>query len=105
VLRHGDVWKTEGIAPPILTSALDEDKWSAPHLGRFTPGETASCIHCIGGWVVTREDLDVMAKRKLSCPCRELNPGRIQHVAIPTKRSRLIYNIYKAIPVKDRGDP
>jgi hypothetical protein len=28
------------VAPPFLTSALDEAEWSASHRGRFTPGET-----------------------------------------------------------------
>jgi hypothetical protein len=30
-----------GMAPPLLTSALDGGKWSALSPGRFTPGEEA----------------------------------------------------------------
>jgi hypothetical protein len=33
---------------------------------RFTPGERAPGIHCIGGWVGPRADLDVMEKRYIS---------------------------------------
>jgi hypothetical protein len=32
---------SEGIAPPFLTSALDEDEWLASDSPRFIPGERA----------------------------------------------------------------
>jgi hypothetical protein len=40
-----------GIAPSFLTSALDGGQWSASHPGRFTPGEGAPAIHCVGDWM------------------------------------------------------
>jgi hypothetical protein len=45
--------------------------------------ETAAGTHCIGGWVGPRAGLDVMEKRKIPCPCLELNPDSsvIQPVA------------------------
>jgi hypothetical protein len=43
--------RSEGIAPPFLTSALDGVKWSASHPVLFTPGEIAHNTHFIGGWV------------------------------------------------------
>jgi hypothetical protein len=34
-----------------FTAALAEDEWSALRPGQFTPGERASVIDWIGGWV------------------------------------------------------
>jgi hypothetical protein len=34
---HEDMCGSGGIAPPFLTSALDEDEWSAPRPDRFVP--------------------------------------------------------------------
>jgi hypothetical protein len=44
--------------------------------------------------VLPAAGLDVMAKRKILCPCHESNPGRPSHtlVAIPTELSRLLHN-------------
>jgi hypothetical protein len=42
---------SEGIAPPFLTSPLDEGEWSALHPYRFTPREIVPDTHWIGGWV------------------------------------------------------
>jgi hypothetical protein len=36
--------------------------------------ETTSGTHWIGGWVGPRAGLEVMEKRKTSCPYREPNP-------------------------------
>jgi hypothetical protein len=36
---HEEVWGSEGISPPFLTSAPVGGEWSASRLGRFTPGE------------------------------------------------------------------
>jgi hypothetical protein len=35
-----DEWRSGGIAPPFLTSALDEGKWSTSRFGRFISEET-----------------------------------------------------------------
>jgi hypothetical protein len=35
--------------------------------------------HWIGGGVCPRAGLDAVEKRKISCPCRESNPGRPEH--------------------------
>jgi hypothetical protein len=37
------MWGSGGIAPPFLTSALDEGEWSAVCPGRFTAG-TGNCV-------------------------------------------------------------
>jgi hypothetical protein len=60
-------------APPFLTSAVDESKWSASRLDPFTLGERAGCTHWVGGWVGRRAGLDTVEKRKIICPCGELN--------------------------------
>jgi hypothetical protein len=73
---HEEVWRSGGIAPPLLTSALDGGEWSDSRPGRFTPGEWASGIQWIGSWMGTGAGLDAMEKRKTSCSCQELNPGR-----------------------------
>jgi hypothetical protein len=57
-----------------MTSGLDGGEWSASRPGRFTPGETAPGTHCIGGWVGPSAGLDVIEKRKTSCPYREPSP-------------------------------
>jgi hypothetical protein len=35
-------WESGGIAPPLLTSALDGGDWSASHPGRLISGERAA---------------------------------------------------------------
>jgi len=42
-------------------------------LGRLLPQEATPSTHRIGGWVDPRGGLNMMAKRKISCPCQELN--------------------------------
>jgi hypothetical protein len=77
------------------TSALAGGEWSASRPGRFTPGKRVHGTHWIGGWVSPRAGLDAVEKRKISCPCRESNPGRPAHtqpVAIPTKLFPLLIN-------------
>jgi hypothetical protein len=56
--RHKDVWGSGGIAPPLLTSALDGGEWSASRPGRFIPGERPPGTHQVGGWVGPRAGLD-----------------------------------------------
>jgi hypothetical protein len=59
--RSEDVWKSGGIAPSFLTSALDGSEWSASSHCRYIPEETAPSIHWIRGCVNHRTDLDIMA--------------------------------------------
>jgi hypothetical protein len=73
--HHKDVWRSVGIAPLFLTSALVGVEWSAVGSGRFTHREWGSHYSWIGGWVGPRVALDAVEYRKISCPCRELNPG------------------------------
>jgi hypothetical protein len=56
-----------------VTSALDGGKSSTSHLCQFTPTKRIPSTHCRGGWVGPSAGLDVMAKRKISCPCRGYN--------------------------------
>jgi hypothetical protein len=57
-----------------LTSALSGGEWSASRPGRFTPEERDLGTHWIGGWVGPRAVLNVVVKRKIPSPRRELNP-------------------------------
>jgi hypothetical protein len=57
-----------------LTSALDGGEWSDSRPGHFTPRETASITHWIGGWVGPRAVLEAVVKRKIPSPHRESNP-------------------------------
>jgi hypothetical protein len=64
--HHESICGSGGIAPPILTSALDGgvDQFHAP--GRFTPG-----THLIAGWVGPRVGLDAAEK---PLPLSEIEP-------------------------------
>lgn len=68
----------------VLTSILDSGKWLASHHGRFSLRERAPRIHWREGWVKPGASLDD-AKRKISCPFRELSPSssEVQPVARP----------------------
>jgi hypothetical protein len=58
-----------------LTSALVGGEWSASRPYRFTPGESATGTHWIGGWVDPRAGLDDVEKIKfLTLPGLELRP-------------------------------
>jgi hypothetical protein len=59
-----------------LTSELDGGEWSASHLGRFTPNETAPDTHWIGSSIGSRAVLDAVVKRKIPTPTgnRTLEP-------------------------------
>jgi hypothetical protein len=46
----------------LLTSALVGGEWLASRPGRFTPGERAPGIHCIGDWAGPRVGLDNVEK-------------------------------------------
>jgi hypothetical protein len=43
-----DVWGSGGIAPPFLTSALDEGEWSVSDPGLLIPKDRVSDTHLIG---------------------------------------------------------
>jgi hypothetical protein len=88
-LCHEDIWRSGGIAPSFLTSALDECDWSPPHPCHFTPGERAPGIHCIGGWVSPRfglDCLDIVEKRNI-LHCQKMNP------CCPDRRNASYVNI------------
>jgi len=46
----------------------------------FTLGEGASGACVVGSWVGFRDGLDIVHKRKISCPCCELNTVLSCHV-------------------------
>jgi hypothetical protein len=81
------MWGSEGIAPPLLASALKGCEWSASGPGCFTPWERAAGTHWFGGWVGPSAGLDAVEYRTLSCPYRELNP--LKPAAILTELSQL----------------
>jgi hypothetical protein len=74
-LRHGDIWGSGGIAPQLLTWALDGGEWSASRPCRLTPPKRVPDSHWIEGWVVPRAGLDVVEKRK-NLHCWDSKPGR-----------------------------
>jgi hypothetical protein len=45
------MWGCRGVAPPLLTSALDGGEWLASCPGRFIPGEIVAGTHWTGGCV------------------------------------------------------
>jgi hypothetical protein len=49
------------------------DQLHAP--GALPPREKYPVTHFTGGWENTRIGLDIMVKRKISCPSQESNPG------------------------------
>jgi hypothetical protein len=61
-------WGSGGIAPRILTTALDGGVWSASRPGHFTPKKISPSTPWIGGWVGPRVGLDAVVKRKFSAP-------------------------------------
>jgi hypothetical protein len=85
-----------GIAPGILTTALDVGEWSASRPGLFNPWQRDHVIHWIGGWVGPSTGLDAVAKRNIPWPFRESNPSRpaCSLVTILTELSRLLCQCY-----------
>jgi hypothetical protein len=82
------MWGTGGIAPPLLSSAVDEGEWSASRPCHLTPGKIAPVTHWIGIVVGTRADLDAAEKRKfLTLRRLELRP--LGHPA----RSQSLYRL------------
>jgi hypothetical protein len=74
------------IPPPFLTLALDGGEWSVSRPDRFIPEEITPDTHWPGGWLGTRDGVDTVEYKKISCPCRILNLGR--PARIPTEISR-----------------
>jgi hypothetical protein len=69
-------WESGSIAPPFLTSALDDwSEWSAHAPSCFTHEKRAPGTQGIGSWVGPGASLDTTELRKISCPCHELNHG------------------------------
>jgi hypothetical protein len=66
-------WGVEVYLHAFLTSALDGGEWSTSRPGLFNPREKEPDTHWIGGWVGPRAVLDVVVKRKIPNPRRELN--------------------------------
>jgi hypothetical protein len=61
-LCHEDICGSVGIAPPFLNSVLDGGEYSASRPSLFTPGETDTGTHWIGGWVGPRVGLEAVDK-------------------------------------------
>jgi hypothetical protein len=80
-----------------VTSALAGDEWSASRPDCLTPGERASGIHWIGGWVDPRAGLGDVEKRKLfTLPGLEFQPlcrPARKPVAMPTELPRLLVRL------------
>jgi hypothetical protein len=67
LIKHYALWAYWGMDVYIhvfLTSALAGGEWSVSSPSRFNPGEKATGIHWIGGWVERRGGLDDVEKRK-----------------------------------------
>jgi hypothetical protein len=72
-LCHEGVWGSGCIDPHFLDLGTSWRWWSASQPGRFTPGERASSIYWIGGWVDPRAGVEDAEKRKfLTIPGLEL---------------------------------
>jgi hypothetical protein len=80
-MRSGD------IAPPLLTSALDEGDWSASRPCRFIPEELPPDTHWIEGRVGPRVGLEAI--KIFPVTTRNRTPA-VHPVAIPTEISRLL---------------
>jgi hypothetical protein len=78
-VRHEDIWRSGGIAPLLLTSALDGGFCATLRTRRFTPEESARRTHSIGGGVNRRTGLDAVEKEKkiLLLPGIEFRPSSL----------------------------
>jgi hypothetical protein len=59
----------------------------------FTPVDATCGTYCVEVWVDLIADLEVVEKRKISCPYQETNHPARSLVAIPTELSRLMYQL------------
>jgi hypothetical protein len=76
----------------FLTLALNGSEWSASRPNHFTLGERVPGTHWIRDWVGPTASLDMVTKRKNTCPCQESNPCRPARslVIILTELSRFL---------------
>jgi hypothetical protein len=58
----------EGTTEFRVVPALDGGEWSASRTDRFSPGESTSGTHWIGGCVDSRADLDAVENRYIFSP-------------------------------------
>jgi hypothetical protein len=80
------MWRSGGIAPPFLTSALDREEWSALRFGRFKSGETAPvpigyAAEC------ALEAVWTSWRREKSWTRHDSNPGLPAHCPSPYRMS------------------
>jgi hypothetical protein len=71
---HKDIWGRGSIASLFFTLGLGYE-WPASCPEHFTPWGMRPSTHWIGGWVGSRAGLGTVEKKKISCPCWELNPS------------------------------
>jgi hypothetical protein len=64
LLRHEDVWRRGGIAPPFLISALNDYVTSFTTTLLYTAEKSPGTI-CVGGCVETRSELVAVGYRKI----------------------------------------
>jgi hypothetical protein len=79
------VWRSGGVVPPFLASALDRGEWSAWGSSRFTPGETAPGKG--DGW--TPALVWMLWSREISLASAGNRTPAVHPVAIPTEIRRL----------------
>jgi hypothetical protein len=66
-----------------VAEPLEEGEHLPSRLGLFIPRERAPDTSFIGVWVGSRADLDAGEKRKVSCPCQELNCVSLYRLSHP----------------------
>lgn len=64
----------------FLIWAQSGGEWLVSNLNCFTHGEGAPGVCVVGSWVGCKDSLDIVHKRKVSCPCCELNTVPSWHV-------------------------
>jgi len=57
----------------FVISAVGGGEWTALCMILFTPEKKIPGTHWIGGWVGRRVCGDTLERRKVLCPCGELN--------------------------------
>jgi hypothetical protein len=60
--------------------AQSGSEWLVSNLNSFTLGEVAPGACVVGSWVGSRDGLDIVSKKKITCPCCELNTVSSCHV-------------------------
>jgi hypothetical protein len=89
-----------GTAPSFFTSALKVNEWSVSRSLRFTPEDTSFVTDGIRAWMRSRNGLDSVEK-KISCPCRESNPGflvrHFTHWAMLAAHMYILYYLWQCM--------